>query len=280
MPSPSRSISLHALTTSAVAAGHVCPAGDPEPTRRDDSGCARPSRADTSVGVPFPSLAMPVIQRATERALPQHDPRGTCFRPSATSVETPVGVHLCNPVVRLSGGVCARVEDAGVDCVCLDSPFEEAGPLRAPLLAGSRPSSYHPTTPTTAFADRAIWRASCISSRAGLTGLSRQSCGGLAAWWSSARTVPLPVALDRHLSPHTRACLPAPMRGRRSALVRVIAEHGPSRISQNDGEYCDADSAVEPPRHSGGDSTRSRRSSTAEERASCAPIGHERARGL
>ena len=160
------------------------------------------------VGVPFsdPLADGPVIQRATERALAAGMTlRGTLdvVRAVRRAVETPIVLFTyANPVVRMEPDVFAReAKEAGVDGVLiLDYPVEEAGPLRASLLAAGLDPIFLISPTTTAEGIRrsaALWRGFLyVISRMGVTGVRDSLDGDLGGLVKRVRTQSrLPVAI-------------------------------------------------------------------------------------
>jgi tryptophan synthase alpha chain len=194
------------------------------------------------VGVPFsdPLADGPVIQRATERALAAGMTlRGTLdlVRTVRAAVDTPIVLFTyANPVARMAPAAFAReAADAGVDGVLiLDSPVEEAGLLRGPMVdAGLDPIFL--ISPTTS--DERIRRSGELGrgflyliSRLGVTGARDQMAddvGSLVARIRAGSDLPVAVGFGISRPEHVAAaCTSADAAVVGSALVNVIAEHG------------------------------------------------------
>jgi tryptophan synthase alpha chain len=206
------------------------------------------------VGVPFsdPLADGPVIQRATERALAAGMTlRGTLdvVRVVRRSVDTPIVLFTyANPVVRMDAQVFAReAKAAGVDGVLiLDYPVEEAGPLRASLLAAGLDPIFL-ISPTTS--DTRIRRSGELGrgflyliSRMGVTGARDSLDGDVRGLVNRVRAQSrLPVALGFGISSPgqvAQACASADAAVVGSALVQVIADHGAAPdVAERAGEY-------------------------------------------
>lgn len=206
------------------------------------------------VGVPFsdPLADGPVIQRATERALAAGMTlRGTLdvVRAVRRAVDTPIVLFTyANPVVRMDADVFAReAKDAGVDGVLiLDYPVEEAGPLRASLLAAGLDPIFL-ISPTTS--DERIRRSGELGrgflyliSRMGVTGVRDSLDGDVSGLVNRVRAQSrLPVALGFGISSPAQvaqACASADAAVVGSALVQVIADHGAAPdVATRAGEY-------------------------------------------
>ncbi len=231
-------------------------AGDPD---RDTSvqiliALARAGADILEVGVPFsdPLADGPVIQRASERALAAGMTlRGALDVVSAVRavVDTPIVLFTyLNPVVRMApDGFAGAAKDAGVDGVLiLDYPLEEAEPFRAPMIrAGLDPIFL--ISPTTS--DDRIARSSeqgrgflYVISRLGVTGMRDQLDGDVSGLVARVKARSrLPVALGFGISRPdqvAQACESADAAVVGSALVNLIAEHGPSgQAAERAGEY-------------------------------------------
>jgi tryptophan synthase alpha chain len=206
------------------------------------------------VGVPFsdPLADGPIIQRATERALAAGMTlRGTLdvVRTVRRAVDTPIVLFTyANPVVRMDAELFAReAKDAGVDGVLiLDYPVEEAGPLRASLLAAGLDPIFL-ISPTTS--DARIRRSGelgrgflYVISRMGVTGVRDRLDGDVGGLVSRVRAQSgLPVALGFGISSPAQvaqACASADAAVVGSALVQVIADHGAAPdVAERAGEY-------------------------------------------
>ena len=206
------------------------------------------------VGVPFsdPLADGPVIQRATERALAGGMTlRGTLavVRAVRRAVDTPIVLFTyANPVVRMDADVFAReAKEAGVDGVLvLDYPVEEAGPLRASLLAAGLDPIFL-ISPTTS--EERIRRSGelgrgflYVISRLGVTGVRDSLDGDASALVNRVRAQSrLPVALGFGISSPAQvaqACASADAAVVGSALVQVIADRGAARdVAERAGEY-------------------------------------------
>jgi tryptophan synthase alpha chain len=206
------------------------------------------------VGVPFsdPLADGPVIQRATERALAAGMTlRGTLdvVRTVRRAVETPIVLFTyANPVVRMDADVFAReAKEAGVDGVLiLDYPVEEAGTLRASLLAAGLDPIFL-ISPTTS--DARIRRSGELGrgflyliSRMGVTGVRDSLDADVGGLVSRVRAQSrLPVALGFGISSPAQvaqACASADAAVVGSALVQVIADHGAAPdVAERAGEY-------------------------------------------
>ena len=219
-------------------------AGDPD---RDASeqvllALARGGADVIEVGVPFsdPLADGPVIQRASERALAG----GMTLRGALDlvarvrrTIDTPIVLFTyANPVDRMDPGTFIRTAaEAGVDGVLiLDYPVEEAGPLRARLVAAGLDPIFL-ISPTTT--DERI-RASAamgsgflyVISRLGVTGTRDALAADVEPLIARVRAqTGLPVALGFGISrpEHVaQACRTADAAVVGSALVQMIAEHG------------------------------------------------------
>ncbi len=206
------------------------------------------------VGVPFsdPLADGPIIQRATERALAAGMTlRGTLdvVRTVRRAVDTPIVLFTyANPVVRMDADLFAReAKEAGVDGVLiLDYPVEEAGPLRASLLAAGLDPIFL-ISPTTS--DARIRRSGelgrgflYVISRMGVTGVRDRLDGDIGGLVSRVRAQSgLPVALGFGISSPAQvaqACASADAAVVGSALVQVIADHGAAPdVAERAGEY-------------------------------------------
>jgi tryptophan synthase alpha chain len=206
------------------------------------------------VGVPFsdPLADGPIIQRATERALAAGMTlRGTLdvVRTVRRAVDTPIVLFTyANPVVRMDADLFAReAKEAGVDGVLiLDYPVEEAGPLRASLLAAGLDPIFL-ISPTTS--DARIRRSGelgrgflYVISRMGVTGVRDRLDGDVGGLVSRVRAQSgLPVALGFGISSPAQvaqACASADAAVVGSALVQVIADHGAAPdVAERAGEY-------------------------------------------
>ena len=206
------------------------------------------------VGVPFsdPLADGPVIQRATERALAAGMTlRGTLdvVRTVRRAVDTPIVLFTyANPVVRMDADIFAReAKQAGVDGVLiLDYPVEEAGPLRASLLAAGLDPIFL-ISPTTS--EARIRRSGELGrgflyliSRMGVTGVRDRLDGDIGGLVGRVRAQSrLPVALGFGISSPAQvaqACASADAAVVGSALVQVIADHGAAPdVAQRAGEY-------------------------------------------
>jgi tryptophan synthase alpha chain len=206
------------------------------------------------VGVPFsdPLADGPVIQRATERALAAGMTlRGTLdvVRQVRRHVSTPIVLFTyANPVMRMDPDLFARTaKEAGVDGVLiLDYPVEEAGPLRAPLVAAGLDPIFL-ISPTTT--DERIRRSAemgrgflYLISRLGVTGVRNSLASDVPGLVQRVRAQStLPVALGFGISSPdqvAQACASADAAVVGSALVDVIAQHGASPdVADRAGEY-------------------------------------------
>lgn len=205
------------------------------------------------VGVPFsdPLADGPVIQRASERALAA----GMTLRGALDlvarvrrTVETPIVLFTyANPVLRMDPeAFAAQARAAGVDGILiLDYPVEEAEPLRRPVVSAGLDPIFL-VSPTTT--DERIRRSSelgagflYVISRLGVTGARDELATDVTALLERVRRQSsLPVALGFGISrpEHVaEACRHADAAVVGSALVNVIAEHGPNGAAVRAGEY-------------------------------------------
>jgi len=205
------------------------------------------------VGVPFsdPLADGPVIQRASERALAAGMTlRGTLdvVREVRRRIDTPIVLFTyANPVVRMDqAAFAAAAADAGVDGVLiLDYPVEECGTLRKVMIdAGLDPIFL--IGPTTS--DERIRKSAelgrgflYVISRLGVTGARPETSREAESIVERIRRhTDLPVAVGFGISrpEHvTETCRTADAAVVGSALVNVIAEHGPGGAAQHAADY-------------------------------------------
>jgi tryptophan synthase alpha chain len=221
-------------------------AGDPDEARSEAIIRALDSAgADViEVGIPFsdPLADGPVIQRATERALAAGMTLGRALDLIARlrpSIRAPLVLFTyANPVVRMDARTFARTAaDAGVDGVLiLDYPIEEAAPLRDPLIAAGIDPIFL-ISPTTS--DERIRAAAeygrgflYVISRLGVTGMRdtlAPETQALVARVRAASNLPIAVGFGISRPEHVAAtCAVADAAVVGSALVQVIADHGPA----------------------------------------------------
>ena len=221
-------------------------AGDPDLARSRDI-LIRLDRAGADileVGVPFsdPLADGPVIQRATERAIAAGTTLDGVLAMIADvrrTIDAPIVIFsYVNPILRMGlETFVARARAAGVDGVLtLDVPPEEAGELRE-ALSRARIDTIFLLSPTTS-AER-IRRAAALGSgflygisRLGVTGARDDVSGSareLAERVREETGMPLALGFGFSRPEHVRAVAAyadAAVVG--SALVSVIAEHGPT----------------------------------------------------
>ncbi|MEW6321461.1 MAG: tryptophan synthase subunit alpha [Acidobacteriota bacterium] len=221
-------------------------AGDPD-LDRSAGILERLDRAGADVlevGVPFsdPLADGPVIQRATERALAAGATLAgvlEMIRSVRDRISAPIVVFsYANPILRMGlARFVERAREAGVDGVLtLDLPPEEAEPFRAGLATAGLDTIFllSPTT-TTARIRRAAEAGSGFLygiSRLGVTGVRADvasTARELAARVRAETAMPLALGFGFSRPEHVRqvgAWADAAVVG--SALVQVIADHGPS----------------------------------------------------
>lgn len=221
-------------------------AGDPDLTRSAEIVVAldRAGADVIEVGVPFsdPLADGPVIQRATERALAAGATLRTVLAMIADvrpEVRAPIVLFTyANPVLRLGvDSFAASAAQAGVDGVLvLDVPPEESGAIRE-RLARDGIDTIFLVSPTTT--PERLRRAAALGSgflygisRLGVTGARddiAESARALAERVRRESALPLALGFGFSRPEHIRAVgevADAAVVG--SALVTVIAEHGPS----------------------------------------------------
>jgi tryptophan synthase alpha chain len=219
-------------------------AGDPDADRSVALlvAVARAGADVLEIGVPFsdPLADGPVIQRASERALASGMTLSGVIdvvRRVRAEVDTPIVLFTyANPVVRMDAETFAgAAADAGVDGVLiLDYPIEEAGPLRAPIVAAGLDPIFL-ISPTTT--EERIRRSSdsgrgflYVISRLGVTGVRDTLADDVDRLMQRVRRCSdLPVALGFGISSPEQvaaACEVADAAVVGSALVNVVAQHG------------------------------------------------------